>query len=387
MVKNSSDAEDFRFFLKEFPSGINADKAKIRLEELVWQSIKNSTDKTKVQAYLNDFPNGANASAARIKLRQLEAANTTTTTTDNSSTAVTRGTIRKNSIGMELVYIPAGEFMMGSSSSDITKAQNISKSLYGSEIVSHEFMDETPQRKIKIKEGFWMGKYEITQEQWEKVMGITLRQHIEKKAIGIYKQDDGSTIRMRAGSTHFGDGKEYPIYYVSWEDAKEFIKKLNEMNNEFVYSLPTESQWEYAVRAGTTTLYYWGDDIKNILMCSYANVADQTARGNLKDDGYAPCQDGYVFIAPVGSYKPNNFGLYDMNGNVSEWCEDMHKSTYESLPTDGSANVSQGEEQYLRINRGGSWAGDNTLRSADRGWQSKEERFEYIGFRIVARFK
>jgi formylglycine-generating enzyme required for sulfatase activity len=349
LVKNSADAEDFRFFLKEFPSGANADKAKIRLEELVWQTVKNSTDKTKVQAYLNDFPNGANASAARIKLRQLEAANTTTTqptTTNNSS--VTRGTVRKNSIGTELVYIPAGEFMMGSSDAEIDEALFETKKYFNSAERSW-FSNESPKHKVTIKDGFWMGKFEVTQAEWQAVMG-----------------DNPSKFKECGGNC--------PVEQVSWDDIQVFLKRLNQKNDGFEYRLPTEAEWEYAARAGTTTAFAFG----NSLNSSQANF-----NGNYP---YASTKGNYIGkTVKVGSYSPNNFGLYDMHGNVWEWVQDIYNSSYSNLPVDGSANMSVGDSS-LRVLRGGSWSDYGvSCRSADRGRYAPATRNYDFGFRLVAR--
>ncbi len=187
LVKNSANAADFRFFLKEFPEGANAAKAKIRLEDLVWASVQNSTDKAKVQAYLNEFPSGANASAARIKLRQLEAASATTTPTNTNSGnttanrtagAVTKATL-PGGVEMSFAYIPSGSFEMGS---------NIEK-------------DEQPVHKVRISQGFWMQTTEVTQAQWKAVMG-TLPLNCDYGELEGSFLDDNKPIICVIGTMH-----------------------------------------------------------------------------------------------------------------------------------------------------------------------------------------
>ncbi len=185
LVKGSADPEDLRSYLKEFPSGANAGRAKIRLEEMTWEAARTSGDRARVQAYLTEFPTGANAATARIRLRQLESATTPANTVSNNSGTASAGTVRKNTIGMELVYIPAGEFMMGSDKYD----------------------SEKPVHRVTISNGFWLGKYEVTQGQWQSVMG-----------------ENPSYFKTC--------GSDCPVEQVSWDDAQQFINKLNEKKTD-----------------------------------------------------------------------------------------------------------------------------------------------------------
>lgn len=349
LVKNSASASDFRYYLEEFPDGANAARAKIRLEELVWQTVRGA-DATKIQAYLNEFPNGANAAAARIRLRQLEAvsATTTPTTTNNPSTAVTRGTVRKNSIGMELVYIPAGDFMMGSNDAEIDEALFECKK-YNAECKREYFTPESPKHKVSIKDGFWMGKYEVTQAEWQAVMG-----------------DNPSNFKDCGGNC--------PVEKVSWDDIQVFLKRLNAKNDGFEYSLPSEAQWEYAARGGTTTAFAFGDSL---------NSTQANFDGNYP---YASTKGNYIGkTVKVGSYQSNAFGLYDMHGNVWEWVQDVYNASYQNLPVDGSGNMSVGDSSW-RVLRGGSWYNVGYFcRSAIRDWNAPANRNNFIGFRLVAR--
>jgi len=165
-------------------------------------------------------------------------------------------------VKLELVLIPAGKFVMGSPASEVRRRTN-----------------ET-QHEVTLTKAFYMGKYEVTQEQWESVMG------------------NNPSSRTKGAKL----GAKLPVTDVSWNDCQGFIKKLN-ASTKGGYRLPTESEWEYSCRAGTTTAYSFGGKIT-------------PKDANIHIDG--------ANIKAVGRYKPNAFGLYDMHGNVAEWCEDRH---------------------------------------------------------------
>ena len=220
-----------------------------------------------------------------------------------------------NSIGMEFVKIPAGEFMMGSN--------------YGS--------DEDPVHKVTIEEPYYLGKFEVTQEQWREVMG-----------------NNPSSF----------EGDSHPVESVSWDDVQEFIEKLNELEGTNKYRLPSEAEWEYACRAGTTTSYSFGDD--NSKLGDYAwydkNSGDKTHL--------------------VGQKKPNPWGLYDMHGNVWEWHQDEWHSDYDGAPLDGSAW--EDGSSSSRVLRGGSWFSfAGYCRSANRFGNVPGFRSYYLGFRVL----
>ena len=218
-----------------------------------------------------------------------------------------------NGLGMAFKLIPAGMFMMGSENGD---------------------SEERPVHHVSISQPFYMGKYEVTQEQWQAVMGTN--------------------------PSHF-QGAKLPVENVSWNDAQGFINKLNEMDAGYKYGLPTEAEWEYACRAGTT-----GD---------YA--------GNLDDMAWYLDNSGHQ-THPVGQKQPNAWGLYDMHGNVWEWCQDWQHENYNGAPADESAWLSGGKQKE-RVLRGGSLADDaQASRSAARDWDAPDGRDDYSGFRVVA---
>jgi formylglycine-generating enzyme required for sulfatase activity/serine/threonine protein kinase len=217
----------------------------------------------------------------------------------------------------EMVVIPAGSFMMGSPASEKDRGKN-----------------EGPQRTVIIK-AFAMGKTEVTQGQWKAIMG-----------------NNPSNFK--------NCGDECPVEEVSWNDAQGYIKKLNAMTGK-AYSLPSEAQWEYAARAGTTTDFHTGNTIS----------AKQANFGSNKT----------IKVASLNS--PNAFGLHDMHGNVWEWTQDVWHDNYTGAPTDGSAWL-DGGNQMQRVLRGGSWFnGPQYLRSASRNRFTPDFSINFIGFRLA----
>ena len=243
-----------------------------------------------------------------------------------------------NSIGMEFALIPPGSFMMGSPDSERDRSRS-----------------EGPLRRVTINYDFYIGRHEVTIGQWRAVAGDL---------------PDGMKVNLDA---KFKENDDQPVVRVSWNDARDFIAQLNARNDGFTYRLPSEAEWEYAARARSQSRFFWGDDPDFSLLCKYANVKN-----------YSGCLDGYQRTAPVGSYLPNGFGLYDVSGNVWEWCEDIWQDGYNNLPTDGSANLTTGDARR-RVQRGGSWAdSQKNTRSASRGGELPTDRNDEDGFRLVA---
>jgi formylglycine-generating enzyme required for sulfatase activity len=241
----------------------------------------------------------------------------------------------QNTLGMEFVLIPAGEFEMGSEECDT----------------------EGPVHHAKIGKAFYMGRYEVTQKQWREIMGV-----------------NPSTFR----------GPDLPVEEVSWDDIQEFITHLNGNEGTDRYRLPSEAEWEYACRAGTTTRYSFGDD--GLKLSDYAWYG-----GNAGNKTH-----------PVGQKLPNSYGLYDMHGNVWEWVQDRYHDDYDGAPTDGSAwegwPTPRGIDPLpplrgacwdtLRVGRGGcfiSFPGDHpeTCRSAIRRCDNTDDHCHVIGFRLL----
>lgn len=240
-----------------------------------------------------------------------------------------------NSIGMKLVLIPAGKFKMGSPESEMYHAPN-----------EH-------QHEVTISKPFYMGVYEVTQKQWEAIM-----------------DENKSAFRGEKG------GPEHPVEQVSWHKAVEFCQKLSEKEEEKkagrIYRLPTEAEWEYACRAGTTTATHYG----NSLSSKDANFNGKKPLGN------APVGPYIDKTTKVGSYKPNKFGLYDMHGNVWEWCSDWYdEKYYKNSPKVDPRGPATGDERVLR---GGSWYNQGGVaRSAYRHHAPPEVEYWDVGFRVV----
>ena len=314
------------------PQVIDAPKADdaAAIERTYWETIKLSTKAEDFRSYLEKYPNGLFAGPARDNLTRLETPAKTPLKRDSAGRIILgsisgssekaakpppkAGSVIRNQIGMELVYVPAGSFRMGSNNGRA---------------------NETPVHEVTIKEGFYMGRYEVTQAEWQQVMGNN--------------------------SSH-NKGDRLPVDHVSWDEAQSFIDKLNERGYGFKYRLPTEAEWEYACRAGTT-----GDYASELNEMAWH--ADNSGNGT----------------HPVGTKQANAFGLYDMHGNVWEWCADYHHETYDGAPTDGSAWVTGGPMKY-RVLRGGSWGSNaSDLRSADRGRFAPGQLLQRLrGFRVVA---
>ncbi len=228
-----------------------------------------------------------------------------------------------NSIGMKLVLIHAGSFTMGSPVSEAGRQDN-----------------EKPQ-EVTISKSFYLGVYEVNQDEFEKVTGENL-----------------SSFK----------GIKHPVETVSWDDAVSFCKKLSESSEEKQagreYRLPTEAEWEYACRATSTTSYCFGDSAESLEEYGWIGENSET------------------ITRLVGKKKPNRWGLYDMHGNVSEWCQDWH-AAYRLRDAIDPSGPKRGEGER-RISRGGSWNADPaSCRSACRNSYDPSCRFLNIGFRVA----
>jgi formylglycine-generating enzyme required for sulfatase activity/serine/threonine protein kinase len=340
------------------PSGISPTQSsqaepQMRAEQAIWDQIKTSTDSLVFEDYLQKYPSGMYAALARSKLREFQAARLRADIErlirsgelDKAQESVAdllkllpddaqalswqkqigekreedrvaaERAARIKQIGMEFVPIPAGRFWMGCSPGD-----------------SQCHGDENPRHEVEITKSFQLGKYEVTQEQWVKLMG--------------------------SNPSYFkGDGR-LPVEQVNWNDVQAFLSSLNAMNDGYLYRLPTEAEWEYAARGGTTGPYY---GILNAIAWYDTNSGSKTHL--------------------VGEKQPNGYGLYDMIGNVWEWCSDWYgESYYGSSPQRNPQGPSGGQ---VRVLRGGSWNNNSrNTRVSNRNRNNPDNRNNNNGFRV-----
>jgi formylglycine-generating enzyme required for sulfatase activity/serine/threonine protein kinase len=273
-----------------------------------------------------------------------------------------------NSIGMNLTLIPKGEFWMGATDSD-REAPDVEK----------------PRHRARITKPFYLGVCEVTRGQFQRFVDETRYQtEAEKDGKGGWGWNEDTkkneqNPRFTWRSPGFGQTAEHPVVQVSWNDAAAFAEWLSRVDGR-PYRLPTEAEWEYACRAGTTTTYSSGDDPESL--ARVGNVADGTAKARHPDWITIAAPDGYEHTAPVGRFQSNAFGLYDMHGNVHEWCRDVYAADYfKQSPVDDPPGASGA---LSRVIRGGSWEDrPRYVRSSWRSGCTPSDRFRNVGFRLA----
>ncbi|WP_415923024.1 formylglycine-generating enzyme family protein [Steroidobacter sp.] len=219
--------------------------------------------------------------------------------------------------------------------------------------------NESPQHAVTFAKPFAIGKYEVTFDEWDAC--------VADKACEAVGDDD------------WGRGRR-PVINVNFEMAVGYTRWLSKKTGQ-TYRLPSEAEWEYAARGGSTTPWFWGDS--SAKACEFGNVGDQSLKTEHPDWTLHACTDGVTKTAPVGSFKPNKFGLYDTAGNVWEWVQDCFNETYKGAPTDGSAWETG--DCVRRLDRGGGWYNKpSAIRSALR-WAGDDPKRQNntLGFRVV----
>ena len=262
---------------------------------------------------------------------------------------------------MKLTLIPSGEFMMGSNESAEETTAFFAKK-YGQLLTADFLNGERPQHRVRITKPFHLGTYHVTRGQFRQFIEDSGYKTDAEKGDnpGAFGYDPKKTGWTAFGfhkdhswrKTGFEQTDEHPVVNVSWNDAVAFCIWLSKKEGK-TYRLPTEAEWEYACRAGTTTRYYSGDDPETL--ATVANVADAAAKAKFPDwlRRTTKASDGYVFTSPVGQFKPNAFGLYDMHGNAWQWCADWYSDDYYGKsPADDPNGPATG---IWRVLRGGSW--------------------------------
>jgi sulfatase modifying factor 1 len=235
----------------------------------------------------------------------------------------------KNSLGMKFVWIEPGTFLMGSPKQE------------------QQRRDNEVQHQVRLTQGFYMGVYPVTQEEWFAVI-----------APDYARPEEGFDL---SNPSRFQGAKHLPVESVSWNDCQIFIKKLRiREKDKCPYRLPTEAEWEYACRAGTTTAYHFGDTISPSL-ANYSAPEPAKGKKSARSKG----------TTPVGKFPPNAWGLYDMHGNVAQWCQDP----FANYPQQAVVDPRGPDKRGARVLRGGSWEEPAAAcRSSSRAWDSPDNR-------------
>ncbi|WP_342617602.1 formylglycine-generating enzyme family protein [Rhodoferax sp. GW822-FHT02A01] len=298
-----------------------------------------------------------------------------------------------NSVGLRMVRIPAGEFLMGSDE----PAETLHKSYPLAEQKRlDDLFDEAPVHRVRITKAFYMGATEVTVGQF--------RQFVEQSGYVPESIADGTggygyNPQYDASKTQRGDAFEgrdtryswqnpgfaqtdqHPVVNVTWNDAQALAQWLSKQEGRS-YRIPTEAEWEYAARAGTRTRYHCGDEPTCLL--KVANTFDEAAKPYWPQFAANALNgnDGFAFTAPVASFAPNAFGLYDMHGNAWEWTQDLYAEDYYAhAPVDDPKGP---EEGNVYVRRGGSWhTWALYARSSYRNWNSPQTRYTLVGIRLV----
>ena len=299
----------------------------------------------------------------------------------------------ENVLGMKFVLISSGEFMMGSDEPAAVLARDFP--LLDQQRFD-ELSDEAPVHKVRISKPYYLGQHEVTLAQFRRFVQLSgYRPEAEADGTGGYgynrEYDPDNSLRGDAfegrnpqyswRNPGFVQGGNHPVVNVTWNDALALSRWLTEKEG-VRYRLPSEAEWEYAARAGTRTRYHSGNDVQSLLKVS--NLFDIDAAKNWpKWQRYAlEGHDGFEFTAPVGSFAPNAFGLYDMHGNVWEWCADWYdEHYYAKSPLNDPPGPASGD---VRVRRGGSWhTWPFYARASFRNWNSANTRYTLVGIRLV----
>ncbi|MCH2208562.1 MAG: formylglycine-generating enzyme family protein [Lentisphaerales bacterium] len=314
----------------------------------------------------------------------------------------------KNSVGMDMFKIQAGEFEMGTGNTRDLRDVHFPK------CNTHVTLDdEKIEFKVKITKGFKIASTEVTVGQFKQFVKATAyRTEPEKSKLGIISFNPTKFKKkgwQQGRWSHFFEEDKtkswknpgipqddsHPVVGISWNDAKAFCNWLSKKEGK-KYRLPTEAEWEYVCRAGTSTFFSFGDKVRNTIH-SKANIANVELEKKYPDlvlrqwflDVNKEPGDKHLYTAPVASYPANKWGVHDMHGNVWEWCEDYYQQFFykqfsKKTATNPVSKTKQSDAAELRVVRGGSWYNQPLLcRSAARGFYDAPMASVYVGFRVV----
>jgi formylglycine-generating enzyme required for sulfatase activity len=349
-------------------------------ESKTWEIAERADSEDAYRAYLNAYPQGKFTTAAEIALGRLKKH---ADSVSAARVAVSSGGPTSQPLGQtredigpagksfrdcdrcpEMVVLPAASYEMGASPTDMDK-----------------LTQETPQHWISISKPLAMSRTEVTREQFSQFATETGL----KVEGGCWVFEDGkSEQRADRNWTQPGylQSDSHPVTCVSWNDAVAYTKWLAEKTGKS-YRLPTEAEWEFAARSGTTTARFWGDDPERA--CQYGNVADQKTKAQISHAAnwvIHGCSDGHPYTSPRSTFRQNSYGLFDMLGNVWEWVEDCWNDSYRNAPVDGSAWLTGACGQ--RVARGGAWnSPPKSVRASTRNRNVNSYRDYSFGFRVV----
>lgn len=314
----------------------------VRKEELTWEIAKEKNTADSYRAYLEEYPSGKYAVLARKKKAEREQP-------------------IDCSFCPEMVFIKGGSFDMG----------------------SNKYDDEKPIHRVTIND-FYMGKYEVTNEEFVAFLnekGNQTEGGVEW--VNLSGSYGGEKCRIQKEGQRFIVEKGYekhPIFYVSWYGARAYTKWLSEKTGKN-YRLPSEAEWEYAAGGGSSGRTEWAGTSDVEVLGKYANFCDKKCNESWKDSNQ---DDGYAYASPVGSFRQNSIGLFDMSGNVWEWCEDGYYENYNEAPSNGKAWYADEKDEKRRVCRGGSWNYYSAdCRVAHRLGDSPNFRYYILGFRVA----
>lgn len=309
--------------------------------------------------------------------------------------------VSRNSIGMQFVRIPAGEFLMGSEESPKALAQAF-PALERERF--EQLQDEGPVHRVRISKAFWLGQHEVTVGQFRRFLqasayvpeslrdgtgGYGYRKDYDPETTRRGDAFEGRDTRYSWQNPGFAQSDDHPVVNITWFDAQALAEWLSKTEGRR-YRLPTEAEWEYAARAGTRSRFHSGDAPNSLL--KVANIFDVDSAKHWPKWQVHALQtpdgrgDGHTFTAPVGSFAPNAWGLHDMHGNAWEWVSDWHdENYYAQCSAQGTVVDPQGPASgNVRVRRGGSWhTWPFYARSAYRNWNAPDTRYTLLGVRLV----